>query len=89
MRTWSEVMASIEVIQSKTYILEGYKKTRPGTVRFILSWNTASVEFHPEKGKKRYICIVNFDNLHSSTEQSIKNIFFYLERGILKIQNEN
>jgi hypothetical protein len=81
-------MTSIEVLQGKLRVLEGFNNDKPGYLIFNLKGCTTTVEFYSEEGKSRELCSVNFDTLKSSTDQAVKNIFYYLEQGILKIHNE-
>lgn len=81
-------MTSIEVLQDKSIVLDGFNDNKPGYLIFNLRWCTTTVEFYPGKGKSRELCSVNFDTLKRSTNQALKTIFYYLEKGILKIHNE-
>ena len=88
MKSWNKLMTSIEELQDKSIILEGFNKDRPGHLIFRLRWCTTTVEFYPGEGESRELCSVNFSTLKLSTDQALKTIFFYLEEGILKIHNE-
>lgn len=89
MKSWSELMASVEVLQSKKLILKGDKKDIPGRVCFTLRDQEAYVDFYPDSpGKTRELCRINFTTLKESTELAVKNIFSYINHGILKFTDE-
>jgi hypothetical protein len=87
MKNWSELMASVEVLQTKSFLIEGYEK--PGNLMFTLKRTTASVVFYPYKGKELNICTANYTTLQEATERVIENIFVDIKVGRLKFANEN
>ena len=89
MKNWSELMASVEVLQTKQLILKDFNGNKPGTIVFTLRGTETYVDFYPDKGKGRELCRINYNTLQSSTAQAVKNIFQYIKHGILKISNED
>lgn len=89
MKNWNELMASVEVLQSKKLILKDFNNNQPGKAVFTLRNNEVYVEFWPDKGKGRELCRINFTTLQASTNQAVKNIFQYIKHGILQLTDEN
>ena len=89
MKNWSELMASVEVLQTKQLILKDFNDNRPGTIVFTLRGTETYVDFYPDKGKGTELCRIYFTTLQASTNQAVKNIFQYIKHGILQFTNEN